>query len=90
MAKMKVITPAPSLSHTDIIEFVRNLLEYVRENPTTSVGVCMCCTENGQEITYIDSIITDPGDQDNFEFAALELRHRIIDGIDDLQFDFED
>ncbi len=82
---MKVITPKPSASHVDIIDFVRDLLEFCKDNQVTSIGACMCYADNGADMIYADHLSLDEEDQDNFENAALELRHSIIDSLDDWQ-----
>lgn len=87
---LKAIAIKESLSHKDIIEFVQSLLEFCRENPVTSVGYCLCFMEDDKEMIYHHHISVDEGDQDNFETAALELRHSIIDSLDDWQIDIYD
>lgn len=87
---LKAIPQKPSLSHRDIIDFALSLVEFCKENPVTSLGYCLCFTEQGKDMVYHHHISLDPSDQDNFEYAALELRHHIIDSLDDWQIDIYD
>lgn len=87
---IKAIIPKPSLSHKDIIEFVLSLLEFCKENPVSSIGYCLCFMEDDKEMIYHHHLSMDEEDQDNFETAALELRHSIIDALDDWQAELYD
>jgi hypothetical protein len=87
---LKAIIPKPSLSHQDIIQFALDLVEFVRENHVTSVGYCLCLMEDDKEMIFHHHMSLDPGDQINFETAALELRQSIIDSLDDWQIELYD
>lgn len=91
MADLKVIKQVASLSPPDIIEFVLTFLQFCKQTHVTSIGLCACYSEDEKDWVYVDHLSTDPADQDNFEHAALELRHSIIDALDDWQIDlYED
>lgn len=91
MAELKVIKPIASMSPSDIIKFVLDFLQFCKQTQVTSIGVCACYSEDEKDWVYVDHLSTDPADQDNFEHAALELRHSIIDALDDWQIDlYED
>jgi len=85
MSTLRAIITPPSKSHADVIEFVRELLEFCKENPVTSLGFCLCFTDDTSDMIYHHHLSLDPADQDNLEMSALELRNSIIDSIDEWQ-----
>jgi len=87
MAELKVISTPDAVSEKDIIEFLQEVIEIARELPVTSIGFCL--VYGGEEIDHAH-ISVQPQDQDLFERAALELRHSIIDSLDDWQVDLLD
>ena len=90
MADIKVIKTVPFLSCPDIVDFARSILELVQNHNVTSIGICACLTDGEKPFIYHQHISTDEDDQDDFEVAALELRHSIIDALDDWQADLYD
>jgi len=85
MAEIKALKIKPAASHKDIIDFVHSLMEKCRSENVTSLGICFCYNDGENGFIGYNHISLDPEDQEDFETAALELRHNIIDTENDYE-----